>query len=389
MSERERRNCYFQKAFLNVMTNLKFQKSPYPWCLFLADCEEKNGLKATGSLKGIFHNCSFQFSSARASDAGQHSQLHTTYPAKPHLRWHGSQQQLWPSPFLLQHLLCSLFSLHCFLRAGIGFLPPSFCVHILITITKWDSSPTYKWNRGSQSQLLAVIAPFESDPEGHLESFTSLPWEEIHAMSQAGSWKKVKKCGALSEKVSVHRRLWKPDVIRTSEAWGVGWRWRRQCHESRWPIHFEVEHQPVGRILGTRLVFQQMKMKSSSDASLALIHNTGEPQEGKKEWLQVRKPRQHWGDGLQRDGCGVPRAHPCHRHSGLREARLRPESNHGKTETTDNRPAWVRNCSATGRAALPEKRWSELQPEMQMKEGLDYEDSSKHGKLGFLPRIAK
>lgn len=49
------------------------------------------------------------------------------------------------------------------------------------------------------------------------------------------------------------------DVIRVSDAWGDDQRWKGQCLESRWSIHFKAGHQPMAGILEPSLVSQWIK----------------------------------------------------------------------------------------------------------------------------------
>lgn len=89
--------------------------------------------------------------------------------------------------------------------------------------------------------------------------------------------------GPLCEKVNDQMRVSKSDVIRPSDAWGVGQRWRGQFHESRWLFHFEAGHQLVARILGGKFSFSEdERAKSLSGVKLAWIQNTTKPQGEKK-----------------------------------------------------------------------------------------------------------
>lgn len=70
---------------------------------------------------------------------------------------------------------------------------------MFIVIIIWDGIPIYKRDRGTQSQLLVVIAPSESDLEGQLErlGLGGCHWKETSAVSHAGFWKKAKRMQGL------------------------------------------------------------------------------------------------------------------------------------------------------------------------------------------------
>lgn len=72
---------------------------------------------------------------------------------------------------------------------------------------------------------------------------------------------------------------------------------------------------------------------------------------------------------------------------GFREAKLFPESREAEPLITCLPGSGI--AQPLGRAVLPEQRFPGLQPKKVGKPYADHYDSSKHGRLGFLPRIEK